>query len=266
MVIDADCNIDSGALERLACLCCESSRPVQGLDLMLSPDGAGLSTRIAEFAWIVKNHVRPLGFQRLGMPCQLMGTGMALPWAVVSSAAFATGHIVEDMKLGLDLARARTPALFCPEARVTSYFPETAKGIAGQRTRWEHGHLGMILGTTPRLILEALRDRNRSLLALSLDMCVPPLALLLLLTLTVFVSSAVFGLWSGLLLPLGLASAALMMLASSVLLSWVRYGRQVVPFSALAFGPLYALMKTPLYLKFLVRRQAEWVRSRRDGD
>jgi cellulose synthase/poly-beta-1,6-N-acetylglucosamine synthase-like glycosyltransferase len=266
VVIDADCNIDGGALERLACLCFESRRPVQGLDLMVSPKGSGLSTRIAEFAWVVKNHVRPLGFQRLDLPCQLMGTGMAFPWPVISSAAFATGHIVEDLKLGIDLARAGTPALFCPEARVTSYFPETPKAIGGQRTRWEHGHLGMIFDTTPRLILEALRHRNGSLLALSLDMSVPPLALLLLLTSTVVVTNAVFGRWSGLLPPLWLALISLTMLAIAVLLSWIRFGRQIVSFSALAFAPLYALIKTPVYLKFLVRRQAEWVRSKRDGE
>ena len=52
---------------------------LQALDLMRSPEGAGLKTRIAEFAWVVKNQVRPLGYHHLGLPCQLMGTGMAFP-------------------------------------------------------------------------------------------------------------------------------------------------------------------------------------------
>ena len=264
VVIDADCRIDSGAIERLARLCIETRRPVQGLDLMLSPNGAGLSTRISEFAWLVKNYVRALGFQRLGLPCQLMGTGMAFPWAVMSSTGFATGHIAEDLKIGIDLARAGTPPLFCPEARVTSYFPSTAAGMAGQRTRWEHGHLGMILGTAPRLFLEALRHRNRNLLALSLDLSVPPLALLMLSALTVLVGAAVVAVSSRLMLPLWLASVALVMLALSVVLSWARFGRQVVSFSELVFAPFYALSKVPLYWRFLVRRQSEWVRSTRD--
>ncbi len=152
LIIDADCAIDSGAIDRLARLCLETGRPVQALYLMHSPEGAGLKTRIAEFAWLVKNHVRALGFHRLGLPCQLMGTGMAFPWAAISTAALASGHIVEDLKLGIDLARAGTPALFCPEARVTSYFPATAEGIAGQRTRWEHGHLGVILSDRAAIV------------------------------------------------------------------------------------------------------------------
>lgn len=266
LIIDADCEIDSAAIERLARLCLETGRPVQGLVLMHSPKGAGLKTRIAEFAWLVKNHVRALGFYRLALPCQLMGTGMAFPWAVISTAALASGHIVEDLKLGIDLARAGAPALFCPEARVTSYFPATAEGITGQRTRWEHGHLGVILSAAPRLFLEALRRRDRNLFALALDLCVPPLALLMLLVLSVFVGSAVFFVATKLALPLWLAAMSLVMLGLSVLLSWGRYGRKVISLASLAYAPFYVLWKIPIYLKFLVRRQAEWVRSRRDGD
>jgi len=266
LIIDADCEIHGGAIERLARLCLETGRPVQGLDLMLSPKGAGLKTRVAEFAWLVKNQVRPLGFHRLGLPCQLMGTGMAFPWAVIRTAALASGHIAEDLKLGMDLARAGTPALFCPEARVTSYFPATAEGISVQRARWEHGHLGVILSAAPRLFLEALCRRDLSLLALALDLCVPPLALLMLLVLTVFAASAVFFLATAEALPLWLAAMSLMMLGLSVLLSWARYGRRVISLASLAYAPVYALWKIPLYVKFLVRRQAEWVRSRRDSD
>jgi len=266
LIIDADCAVESGAVERLIHLCLATARPVQALYLMHAPEGAGLKTRIAEFAWLVKNQVRALGRHRLGLPCQLMGTGMAFPWPTISTAALASGHIVEDLKLGVDLARAGAPTLFCPEARVTSHFPSTAEGIASQRTRWEHGHLDVILRTAPRLFFAALRRRDHNLLGLAFDLCVPPLALLTLLTLTVFACSAIFYLVTTLVLPLWLSAASLVMLGSSVLLAWGSYGRQVISLASLAYAPFYALWKIPLYLKFLVSRQAEWIRSRRDGD
>jgi cellulose synthase/poly-beta-1,6-N-acetylglucosamine synthase-like glycosyltransferase len=266
LIIDADCAVDSGAIERLARMCLATGLPVQALYLMLSPQGAGLKTRIAEFAWLVKNQVRALGRHRLGLPCQLMGTGMAFPWSAISTAALASGHIVEDLKLGVDLAHAGAPTLFCPEARVTSHFPVTAEGIASQRTRWEHGHLDVILRVAPRLFLEALRRRDHNLLGLAFDLCVPPLALLMLLALTVFAGCAVFYLGTKLVLPLWLSATSLLMLGLSVLLAWVRYGRQVISLASLAYAPFYALWKIPLYLKFLVSRQAEWIRSRRDSD
>ena len=136
VIVDADCILHPGSLARIATTCAATGRPVQALYLMGSPPGAALSTRISEFAWAVRNRVRPLGALRLGVPCQLMGTGMAFPWPVIEAAPLASGHIVEDMCLGLDLAEAGTPPVFCPDALVTSTFASKADGLAVQRTRW----------------------------------------------------------------------------------------------------------------------------------
>jgi cellulose synthase/poly-beta-1,6-N-acetylglucosamine synthase-like glycosyltransferase len=264
IVIDADCLAAAGTIDRLARLGAQTARPVQGSDLMHSPPGAGLNARIAEFAWLVKTQVRPLGYHRLGLPCQLLGTGMALPWPTLSDAALASGDIVEDLMLGIRLTRCGAPPLFCPEARVTSFFPSSTDGVRAQRIRWEHGHVAMILRDVPRLIVEAIRQGNVNLMALALDLCVPPLALLLLMLLILFAGSAVFFAATELALPFLLAAAALVLLVPAVLLAWVGHGQQVISLSDLAYAPFYALWKIPLYFKFLVRRQIEWVRSKRD--
>jgi hypothetical protein len=146
--------------------------PVQALYLMRSPAGAGLPTRISEFAWAVRDLVRHLGALRLGMPCQLMGTGRAFPWAVIAGAPVASGHIVEDMCLGPDLAEAGTPPRFCPDALVTSTLAAEADGLATQRTRWEHGHIGVIAERAPR-DAEGAGRRRRVLAAMVLYLCVP---------------------------------------------------------------------------------------------
>lgn len=264
LILDADCQIDDGGVAHLARLCLEKDQPVQGLDLMHSPRGGGLGLRIAEFAWLVKNHVRPLGFHRLNLPCHLMGTGMAFPWRIIANAPLASGHIVEDLKLGIDLACAGKPALFCPEARITSYFPSAAAGIKSQRTRWEHGHLGVILSDAPRLFLEAMRRRDAKLLALAFDLTVPPLALLALVVSAAFVGAAALFAITGTELPIVLASMSTVLLSASVSIAWVRYGRQAVSFAGLCYSPIYALRKMPLYIGFIVRRQVGWVRSQRD--
>ena len=178
VIVDADCQLAAGALDALIDSVATLGRPAQALYLMLSPTGAGLSRRLAEFAWRVRNWVRPGGWYRWGMPCQLMGTGMAFEWGMLQSAQLANDSIVEDMKLGLDLAVAGCAPVFCAAAKVTSQFPETDTGTASQRTRWEHGHLEMILREVPRLLVRALRHRDLSLLGMALDLAVPPLALL----------------------------------------------------------------------------------------
>jgi len=264
IIIDADCQISAKLLYKLSVACMEAGRPVQSLYLMKSPEGAGLKTRIAEFAWLVKNLARPTGFALWGLPCPLMGTGMAFLWKDISTANLASGHIVEDLKLGIDFCRAGKPPFFLPEALVTSTFPTSTEGLSGQRTRWEHGHLGVILSEAPGLFAEALRKRNLNLLAMAFDLIVPPLALLTLLFIAVFALSVVLYFFSGLTLPLLLASTCLALLGFAVMLAWEAFGRQVISLASLCYAPIYALLKIPVYLNFLVKRQVNWVRSKRD--
>jgi len=264
LIIDGDCEVAAGTLDHLARMCMKTGKPVQALYQMNVPAGASLRTRIAGFAWLVKNTVRPLGFHRLGLPCQLMGTGMAFPWRVIRNANLATGHLVEDLKLGIDLAHTGAPALFCPEAHVTSHFPSSSDGMAVQRTRWEHGHLAVMLSLGPRTLLDGIRHGDRNLLALALDLCVPPLALLLMLVMAAGVAGVLLWVATGLALPMQLAATALALLGGAVLLSWARFGFRVITLAQLAYAPFYALTKIPLYLRFIAGRQVEWIRSKRD--
>ncbi|MGH8796773.1 MAG: glycosyltransferase family 2 protein [Caldimonas sp.] len=264
IIVDADCSLGAQALHRLATRCAEVGRPVQALYLMHAPPGAGLRLRIAAFAWVLKNQARPLGLLRLRLPCQLMGTGMAFPWEPLRSAALASGHLVEDMQLGIDLALAGFAPLFCPQACVTSLFPSQADGAAAQRTRWEHGHLSMIASAGPQLVWRALVQRRMSLLTLALDLCVPPLASLVLLIVGLAVLAWVLLLAGGSALPLWIALGALGAVALGVLLAWRAHGRQIVSLGDLLAVPAYVLAKVPMYARLLRKRQVDWVRTKRD--
>ncbi|MHB2051287.1 glycosyltransferase family 2 protein [Pseudomonas sp. VEM90] len=266
IVVDADCQVGEGAIDCLARRCLELGRPVQSLYLMRAPAGAGLRVQVAEFAWRVKNLVRPRGWARLGLPCQLMGAGMAFGWHDLSLINLANGHLVEDVKLGLDLCQQGKPPAFCPEALVTSQFPLSQQGLNSQRTRWEHGHLGLMLADAPKRAKAAITQRNASLAALTLDLLVPPLALLVLALLGLNLVTWLAYLLCGLALPAWLALSGLALLAFAVVLAWARFCREVIPFSVLLYAPFYAARKIPLYLSFLIKRQVEWVRSKRDDD
>ena len=75
---------------------------------------------------------------------------MAFPWNVIRSADLASGSIVEDLKLGLDLALAGNPPIFCPFPGGISDFPMTVKATQSQRLRWEQGHMWAIVTIVPR--------------------------------------------------------------------------------------------------------------------
>jgi hypothetical protein len=53
-------------------------------------------------------------------------------------------------------------------------------------------------------------------------------------------------------------------MAASVLMSWGAYGRHIMTLGTLLLSVVYPLWKVPLYLRFLVARQVDWVRSKRD--
>ena len=260
MIVDADCSISAHFIQVLAQACVQLQRPVQALDLMLAPANANLKMKIAEFAWAVKNKVRPLGFKALGLPCQLMGTGMAFLWTDITKMSLANGHIAEDMKLGIDFCRAAKAAVFIPDVLVTSLFPQGEQATTTQRARWEHGHLGMIISEGPSLLLESLKSRNMQMLGLACDLIVPPLAVLVLLCVAVFIVSFI----AQAQLALLLSSLLLAALTVAVLLAWLFFGRAIISFKQLCYAPIYAMIKIPLYIKFFLNRQVEWVRSKRD--
>ena len=264
IVIDADCRITKDTIAQLSLTCAMTGRPVQALDLMTAPEGLTINYRVAEFAWRIKNWVRPLGLSVLNFPCQLMGTGMAFPWEIIFSANLANGSIVEDLKLGLDLAKEGAPALFCPTACVTSPFPQSIKGARSQRKRWEEGHIGLILKTVPQFVREAIASRNLGLFVLALDLAIPPLSLLVIL-LTVMTGLAGITAMLGISFsPLAISVGSAAALALAIFLSWLKYGRDILPPLAIFSVISYVFAKLPIYGCLLSGRfDLHWIRTDR---
>jgi cellulose synthase/poly-beta-1,6-N-acetylglucosamine synthase-like glycosyltransferase len=265
VVIDADCRVAASSIDRLARVCALTGRPVQGLDLMTAPEKSLINYQVAEFAWRLKNWVRPLGLRALRLPCQLMGTGMAFPWNLISSINLASSEIVEDLKIGLELALAGSPPVFCSAALVTSQFPSSGEASTAQRQRWEQGHMRMILKAAPRFIWLALVRRNFSLLALVLDLAVPPLTLLGLLTIVTFAIDGTAFLVGFSPAALIVSTYSLAALLVTVFLSWLRFGRDVLPPTAFLAVVHFTFGKFSLYRRMMSRGgPLHWIRTDRE--
>jgi cellulose synthase/poly-beta-1,6-N-acetylglucosamine synthase-like glycosyltransferase len=264
VVLDADCTLSAHALHRLVAEAASRQRPVQGCYLMTAPPQAGPNRQVAAFAFLVKNLVRPLGLRRFGLGCLLTGTGMAFPWEQFQNASLGGGHIVEDMGLSVDLALAGHGPVFLPDAQVRGEFPIDERAAGSQRRRWEHGHLRVMRAGIPRLLGAALFRGRPGLALLALDVGVPPLSALVLITaavLTVLGVWAAFGGPPALALALGGVALAALLSLTAV---WWRYGSDILPARALLRIPVYALKKIPLYFGFLIAPQRDWVRTARD--
>jgi len=263
--VDADTDADPGTLDALNRWATALGKPVQAVNLLQAPPDAGMKSHVSALAFGVKNLVRPRGLRRLGLPCPLLGTGMAIPWALLDPARLSGGNIVEDLQLGIDLAIAGHPAVLCEDARVSGFLPSGDSAAAVQRRRWEHGHLRTLLTQAPRLAAASLTKLKPGLLAMALDLAVPPLSFLCLLWALVFAGTAFAARRGYDVRPLLASSGTGLLLAISVLLAWACHLRRQIPFRALMFVPFYVAWKVPLYLGFLLfRRQKSWVRTPRE--
>jgi cellulose synthase/poly-beta-1,6-N-acetylglucosamine synthase-like glycosyltransferase len=263
ILVDADCRPAEGAIDRLVRESAARQGPVQAVYLMDLRHGAGVREQISRFAFQYKNLVRPLGLHQLGLPCLMTGTGIALPWPVIRTAPLASGNIVEDMQLGLDLALAGHPTRLCPEALVHGELPPGQRTALTQRTRWEHGHLRTLLHQVPRLAVAAVRRRRIDLLGLAVELSVPPLSLLFLLWVLAGTGSVLVWYFGGSPLPALVLAGSGLALLLSIFTAWLKFGRRRLPLTSLLAVPAYALWKMPIYLRFFLRPQRAWVRTER---
>ena len=120
VIIDADCRIDATSLKRLIAACAATDRPCQATYLLDPAPESSPSVQISTFAFFVRNVVRQRALQRLVGRVHLLGTGMAFPWPDFDREQIATDDIVEDLRLGIELAEAGRPPLFVEGAEVWS--------------------------------------------------------------------------------------------------------------------------------------------------
>ena len=266
LVVDADCRMDGTSIGHLIARCAESKRPCQAMNVQLAAPDSSPVVQLSTFAFYVKNVIRQRALQRLSGRGQLLGTGMAFPWRVFVGADLATDDIVEDLKLGQELAQQGNGALFVEQARVSSD-AETDRNTISQRRRWEGGFLRSALRLAPSLLARSLSRADWRGVWAAIDLMIPPIALLVLLDLVALIGAGLLTWLGGAhIWPLLILAAVLLLAALGLALVWRAGGLRFITLAALARAPLYVLWKIPMYLRF-ARGGApeEWVRTSREG-
>jgi cellulose synthase/poly-beta-1,6-N-acetylglucosamine synthase-like glycosyltransferase len=150
-------------------------------------------------------------------------------------------------------------------ARVSSA-PASLQDSAGQRRRWEHGFLQTAAKNALPMLAAAVRSRSRHQLALALHLMIPPLALLYLIAGASLAATFALGFVTNHWWPAIALLAAAIMAGVATVAAWAVAGRRTLAFGALLQAPLYVLWKLPIYVGYLVSRQAGWNRTRREGE
>lgn len=262
IVLDADCELHGGSVEALAAEAQTRAVPVQAVNLISGDLTAPPMVQVSSFAMVVKNLFRSRGMQRLGGAALLTGTGMAFPWAIFSKAKLATGNIVEDLGLGIELTRTGKPPRLIGHAHVRSA-PADMRDALTQRTRWEHGFLQTVRTHALPTFLGGIRRFSLAEILLGLHLMVPPLALLVMLSGLVFAALSCAAWLTAIIGPAALLGGVLSTALVLILIGWIVNGREFLSGGALLRMPLYVLWKIPVYLGFLKGPEANWKRTER---
>jgi cellulose synthase/poly-beta-1,6-N-acetylglucosamine synthase-like glycosyltransferase len=265
IVVDADCRVSPGFFDEMTTSAMEHASPIQCVNLTIG-EKADRKNAVAVLANRTINLVRPTGLSRLGGPCRLLGTGMGFPWPLIQSASLATGSLVEDMKLGIDLAIEGHDTRFESAAMVTSALPPGHAAFATQRARWESGHLQTFVMEAPRLLAASFLRRSLMPIWLALHLCVPALSLLFGLWVIALAGALLARYFGACYVPpytLGISGALALL---GLFATWAACSREQVPLSALVRTPFYLASKVLLYVRMLASPRTQWVRTRREAE
>jgi len=256
LVIDADSTLEPGFLRAMRAAMHPDRNALQAC--YLSRAGTHLRSRVSRLAQWGFNLVRPLARERLGFSCGLLGNGFALRAGLLQRLPYSAHSVVEDLEYHLLLVNAGERVHFVLDAIVTGEIADTREGARTQRTRWEGGRLRMLQEHLVPLLKRTLTG-DRAAAELLADLLLLPLGMHVLLLLAAALLGGV-GSYAALIgaFTIGLYVAAIV---------W-RGPTTAQDLAALAISPIYLVWKLTLLPATLLhsRRQAQWVRSRRNDE
>jgi cellulose synthase/poly-beta-1,6-N-acetylglucosamine synthase-like glycosyltransferase len=262
VVLDADTVPRGSALASLSIQAIRTNRPVQAAYFMEPTQEATPLARFSAIAFYVKNVVRQLGLARIGAPAILTGSGMAFPWKVFADLPLDTGHVTEDLMLGVRCSLRGTSPIFLPQAVVIGQTSSDG-GTNIQRRHWESGFLDTAREYVPALLVAGLRRIDPRLLWLALHLLTPPLLLLLMLDTAALSCLAILAFLTGMTAPLVAQACVTAALVAAVAIATLVHGRHVT-FKDLRSIPGYLWWKIRLSLRAIARRERSWIRTSRE--
>ncbi len=261
-VIDADTLVDANFLSAMNDRLEAGAVAAQSRYGVINPERSWVSS-LRAVAFCLIHTSRRRGLSALGASAGLAGNGMAFSAALREAREWQAFGVTEDLELHARLVEAGVKVAFAAETSVWGEMPDTLAASRGQNLRWERGRLGLAREHAPRLLLGALRSGSWPKLAAALDLMVPPLSVVALLTAGSLAVSIAFGSAA----HMALAAATVAFLAAYALGGLATAGASRGMWLALGFAPVYALWKVKLYLEALAsRRPPSWTRTERAGE
>jgi len=264
VVIDADTLVSPNILRAFAARRDLGAVAIQA-DYAVRNPNAAWRTRLIAIAFGAFHIVRSRARERLGLSCGLRGNGMCFSAALLSEVPHEAFSIVEDVEYGLRLGEAGYRVQYADEAHVYGEMVSTAAAAGSQRRRWEEGRKALVSRNGRRLLRAGLQQKNRVLFDLALDLLIPPLSRIAVLSALGLLAAVLFSLAVGKVVYSAVAYAwCVFAVVLYVLRGWSVSGTGLRGLLDLGLAPLYVVWKAGLRFRKASRPTSSWVRTKRE--
>jgi cellulose synthase/poly-beta-1,6-N-acetylglucosamine synthase-like glycosyltransferase len=263
-VVDADTVVSPNLLRAFAARIERGAEAVQVDYAVQNPD-ASWRTRLLRIAFGSVHVLRSLARERLGLSNGLRGNGMCFTAPLLRAVPHRAVSLVEDLEYGIDLGEAGHRVRYAPEAHVYGEMVSSATSARAQRQRWERGRRKLALLRGPSLLRRAIWERDKLLLDLAIDLLVPTLSSLVIVSiLGAVASSLVAARTAAPSISLIIWVISLLFLAFYVLRGWVLSSTGARGLLDLMWAPAYMAWKLTLLFSSSHYKKDEWLRTTRE--
>ena len=159
--------------------------------------------------------------------------------------------------------------MFSHQVEVISLFPIDIDTQAGQRKRWIHGHIGVILREVPHLLSQAWKQKSTALLIFALDCAIPPMTLFLFLCAGwIFIGGATLAYAMGtrssyFVCSLFACFLPFVLLSVGIISAWYQHARATFGWQDALRVPDFLIGRMATVFTFVTRRQKAWNKTDR---
>jgi 1,2-diacylglycerol 3-beta-glucosyltransferase len=176
VIVDADCAASANLCSTIAGEIQEGADAVQ-VPYAVSNPSASPTAALRAAGFGLKHVIRARGRARLGLSCNLFGTGMGFSAALLQRVPWPQS-MTEDTELFVRLIRAGYHVAYAEGAQVTSVMPTSSGQAAEQQLRWESGNAHLARRELPGLLGQTLRTGDLQCLGAAAELALPSQSLM----------------------------------------------------------------------------------------
>jgi hypothetical protein len=182
VIVDADSVADSGLLTGLADALVGGHVAAQADYTVLTETQASPGDQLRGVAVMLYNRTRNLGRAAVGLPSSLLGNGMLLSREYLEAYPWNAFSAVEDLEFGIMGRIQGLHPRFIGGQGVRGPLPIGYSAGRAQKMRWEGGRFHALRQQGPALLARFWRHPDLPTLDALLDIAIPPLSIVVLLT------------------------------------------------------------------------------------